>query len=61
MKNVLRSSLVAHWLVVPGDQASNPSGGEKFSFLVFESQSHDFFYLGLAKVLSLARTKIQNH
>ena len=32
-----RSSLVAHWLLVPGDYGSNPCGREKCSCFVFES------------------------
>ena len=29
------SSLVAHWLLVPGDHGSNPSGGEKCALFRF--------------------------
>ena len=36
-----RSFLVAHWLTIPGDLGSNPSGGEKISSFIFEFWSHD--------------------
>ena len=31
------SSLVAHWLSVPGDHSSNPGGGINFSSFIYES------------------------
>ena len=34
-------SLVAQWVLVPEDSSSSPGGGEKFSYLVFESRSGD--------------------
>ena len=33
------SSLIAYWLLVPGDSVSNPGRGENLSSFVFESRS----------------------
>ena len=41
------SSLVAHWLLVPGDHGSNPSGGEKCSYFIFRRNPMIAVYLGI--------------
>ena len=39
--SLLRSSLVTHWLLIPGDLVSNPGGEKNISSFVFELPSHD--------------------